>query len=120
VISPVDLTALRELKRRAESPNFSYVGRAQNAEEWITAICHAAPALFAELEALRAEVARLRKGIAAVSSLIDESRGVTGLHLNGDEAPWDELRTGGRFEEWLLDFDAALERGDHHADPVPK
>lgn len=50
----------------------------------------------------------LSRGITAVASLIDESEGVAGLHLNGDLAPWSELRTGGRFEEWLVDFDAAL------------
>jgi hypothetical protein len=38
---------------------------------------------------------------------------VYGLHLNGDGAPWDSLRTGGFFEEWLLDFDkAAQEAGE--------
>ena len=33
-----------------------------------------------------------------VKSLIEESRGVYGLHLNGDESPWSELEQGGRFE----------------------
>ena len=32
----------------------------------------------------------------------------SGLHLNGD-LPW-RVRTGGRFEEWLIAFDDA-ERG---------
>jgi len=58
-------------------------------------------------EKAEAEVERLRKGIAAVSALIADSSGVYGLHLNGDPAPWDELLSGGRFEEWLADFDAA-------------
>lgn len=53
------------------------------------------------------EIERLRKGIAAVSALIADSSGVCGLHLNGDPAPWDELFSGGQFEEWLADFDAA-------------
>ena len=61
----------------------------------------------ARAEKAEAEVERLRKGIAAVSSLIADSSGVYGLHLNGDPAPWDELLSGGRFEEWLADFDAA-------------
>jgi hypothetical protein len=58
----------------------------------------------------------LKKGLAAVSRLIAESYGVTGLHLNGDDAPWDELRTGGHYEEWLKDFDSAIERkeGGNH------
>lgn len=61
------------------------------------------------LERLRADKARLTKGIKAVAALISESYGVTGLHLNGDVAPWSELRTGGRFESWLADFDAAMQ-----------
>lgn len=51
---------------------------------------------------------RLRAGLKAVEGLINDSHGVAGLHLNGDVASWDELRTGGRFEEWLRDFDASL------------
>lgn len=57
---------------------------------------------------LERELAVARKGLEAVASLMDESHGVDGLHLNGDLAPWDELRTGGRFEEWLVAFDDAL------------
>ena len=52
---------------------------------------------------------KLVLGINAVADLIDNSTGVEGLHLNGDIAPWNELRTGGRFESWLVDFDDALE-----------
>ena len=57
---------------------------------------------------LEHELAFAREGLNAVSSLIDESTGVGGLHLNGDFAPWSELRTGGRFETWLAQFDASL------------
>lgn len=60
---------------------------------------------FAELQA---DAARYLKGLKSVQSLINESTGVGGLHLNGDFAPWSELQTGGRFEEWLVDFDAAI------------
>ncbi len=66
------------------------------------------------MEAAEAECARLREALAAVASLIDESDGVAGLHRNGDIATWGELRTGGRFEEWLAPFDAALT----HQDPT--
>lgn len=52
---------------------------------------------------------KLVRGLLAVVSLIHDSQGVAGLHLNGDVAPWSELRTGGRFEEWLYEFDDALE-----------
>lgn len=45
----------------------------------------------------------------SVCELIDSSRGVCGLHLNGDVATWDELRTGGKFEGWLIEFDDALQ-----------
>lgn len=61
-----------------------------------------------KMQEAAAEIERLRKGLAAVDALIRESGGVAGLHLNGDIATWDELRTGGRFEGWLVDFDAAL------------
>jgi hypothetical protein len=58
---------------------------------------------------LRARVAVLEKGLMAVDGLIGESRGVDGLHLNGDVALWEDLRTGGVYEEWLRDYDAALD-----------
>lgn len=51
----------------------------------------------------------LKAGINAVNELIENSVGVAGLHMNGDIASWGSLRTGGRFEEWLADFDAAAE-----------
>lgn len=63
---------------------------------------------LARAEAAEARCAKLEEGIKAVDGLISDSHGVAGLHLNGDIAPWDELRTGGRFEEWLKPFDAAL------------
>ena len=55
-----------------------------------------------------AENEALRKGLDAVQELINHSNGVTGLHLNGAVAPWEELLAGGRFEEWLVDFSAAI------------
>ena len=71
------------------------------------------PTEFAQqLERELAEKTRLlaesRKGLNSVVDLINDSHGVTGLHLNGDVAQWEELRTGGRFEDWLIDFDAAI------------
>lgn len=62
----------------------------------------------AERDTARAALAVLAKGITAVNALICESSGVDGLHLNGDLAKWDDLRTGGRFETWLAPFDDAL------------
>jgi hypothetical protein len=64
-------------------------------------------ALLDAYEAIARDAEILRKGVEAVSCLIDNSHGVSGLHLNGDDAPWAELREGGRFETWLLAFDEA-------------
>lgn len=36
--------------------------------------------------------------VGEIIGLIEESSGVYGLHLNGDNAPWGELENGGRFE----------------------
>lgn len=75
-------------------------------------IKEAAQIIAARDTAIRAESAALLKmceeALEAVESLIKESDGVYGLHLNGSPAPWDELRTGAYFEEWLLPFDKAL------------
>lgn len=57
---------------------------------------------------MEAELAVARKGLEAVETLINDSHGVCGLHLNGDVAPWDELRACGRFGDWLQAFDDAL------------
>jgi hypothetical protein len=61
-----------------------------------------------ERNGLRIELATARKGLEAVSDLIGSSNYVGGLHLNGDPAFWQDLRTGGKYEEWLEAFDAAL------------
>lgn len=63
------------------------------------------------------QLERQRAALIAVSELIDNSEGVYGLHLNGDPSPWDELRTGGRFEGWLLPFDAASAMSAEGQDP---
>lgn len=65
-------------------------------------------ALRATEAGLRERVKELQFGLSEVEKLMDESHGVAGLHLNGDVAPWSELRSGGRFETWLLGFDEAL------------
>jgi len=52
---------------------------------------------------------KLIDGLREVECLIDHTKGVDGLHLNGDFSPWETLRTGGRFEGWLMAFDDALE-----------
>ena len=60
---------------------------------------------------LNAEVERLREAVNAVFDLIEESHGVTGLHLNGDVAPWDELLRGGRYEDWLAPLSDVAKKG---------
>lgn len=45
--------------------------------------------------------------LGSVNDLIADSTGVTGLHLNGDFAPWEELMEGGRYEDWLLSLSTA-------------
>lgn len=72
--------------------------------------------LQAENARLRSELSAARRGLRSVQTLIDHSYGVAGLHLNGDEAPWESLMEGGFYEVWLLDFskaiDAAMGEGD--------
>jgi hypothetical protein len=51
----------------------------------------------------------LSSGIDAVRALINESIGVTGLHLNGEIAFWESLEKEGLFWEWLAEFNAAEE-----------
>jgi hypothetical protein len=62
----------------------------------------------ATIQRLEAERLIMRKGLCAVDALIDNSKGIAGLHLNRDIAFWDQLQTGGKCESWLLDFDAAM------------
>lgn len=47
---------------------------------------------------------KLIAALKAVASLMAESEGVTGLHLNGKIATWDELLCN----EWLSDFHEAM------------
>lgn len=46
-------------------------------------------------------LAGLERLVHDVDDLMDSSTGVTGLHLNGDLAPWSELGEGGQSELWL-------------------
>ena len=62
---------------------------------------------IADIEDYRLQ--KLIAGLLAVERLINESGGIWGLHRNGNNSPWGELRTGGRFENWLYEFDDALE-----------
>jgi hypothetical protein len=44
-----------------------------------------------QIAELRAEVEKYKKFTNGINALISESHGVTGYHLNGDIATWDEL-----------------------------
>lgn len=67
-------------------------------------ICRA----IAEITALRAETELLRAAVKDVCELMVESCGVYGLHRNGAGAPWEEIRRGGEFENWLRNFDRVV------------
>lgn len=58
----------------------------------------------AEAKALREA---LKEVVSTFDDLIAESGGVYGLHLNGDNAPWESLIAGGRFEEWTSGLEVA-------------
>lgn len=62
-------------------------------------------------EKQRDELLAVLEGLTGdIQSLIGESCGIAGLHMNGDIAPWSELEAGGRFERLthLLDAHAAI------------
>lgn len=79
------------------------------------------PLADVEVEFLRGEVKRLAEALAAseasrarlakvvtnLQSLMADSTGVDGLHLNGDVATWREL-CDGQFDMWLGSINALL------------
>ena len=89
---PTNLTALRELARDGlDDPDGKTCEKV-------------ARALLAALDVVEAADG----AVSAVDALADESDGVAGLHLNGDMAPWPELRRGGAFS-WLKDVDVCAD-----------
>ena len=54
--------------------------------------------LIRQLQAAREILPVLKALVADIQGMMSESHGVTGLHLNGDVAPWGELEPGGRLE----------------------
>ena len=76
----------RELLRWLPSP-----GTSDSAE----LVVRPADALSQQPAAVDGLAARL---VDELDGLVGESYGVSGLHLNGDAAPWDDLLPGGRFE----------------------
>lgn len=63
------------------------------------------------LPEVKALVEAARAMLKDVYDLIAQSGGVYDLHLNGDNAPWNELLDGGQFGDWLRSvgqLDAAI------------
>jgi hypothetical protein len=56
---------------------------------------------------LHRDIGLLLSAIGEVRALINESKGVDGLHLNGDVALWSELEDNGKYCEWLWTFNKA-------------
>ena len=83
---------LEERVRELTTENEGYPGIAKDLEDSKETIDRLTAALGAAHEALK-----------QVDDLINESRGVVGLHLNGDEASWDWL-----YQDWLSDLPDAL------------
>ena len=54
-----------------------------------------------QIERQSAALKLAKDALGEMQDLIDESYGVYGLHLNGDESPWSELEQGGRFERLI-------------------
>ena len=75
-----------------------------HAREDVPRLLDALDAETARADVAEARAAGLRAALAGVlrsfDDLVAESYGVTGLHRNGDVAPWNELLEGGHFEEW--------------------
>ena len=85
-----------------EPPEWSNLFGYKNAIDNMREHCEAAEAQRdAALRDLAAAREALRTLLGNIDALIAESQGVSGLHLNGDVATWDELTDGGRFEGWL-------------------
>lgn len=53
-----------------------------------------------------------------VESLISESYGIAGLHMNGDIAPWHEIEVGGQYER-LTNLPLAIEAARAAKEPQP-
>jgi hypothetical protein len=64
-----------------------------------------------ENDRLKADARVMAEAIGEFESLIAQSSGVDGLHLNGDIAPWGDLHGDGRYSAWLSQLSAACEVG---------
>lgn len=115
-----DYEALQaELKKAVAALTGGGFTRCDGPAGWRPPLGNPAGTLIDRIDSLQSECEKLRKGLAAVQDLVTNSEGVAGLHLNGDVAPWDDLREAGRFEEWLIDFDAATQHPDNKPEVAP-
>ena len=61
-----------------------------------------------KIEIDESDLSNIVAGIKAIRTLMSESHGVDGLHLDGDDViKWDSLERGGRFPEWMIMFNFA-------------
>lgn len=63
--------------------------------------------------ALRSRLAQAETALQAVRNLVTDSEGVTGYHLNGDIAAWDEFEEIANLDTTLKNIRATLEGGPH-------
>ena len=75
----------------------------------VDAIARNALAGGSEMET-RCSPDRLRRMVDQFWDLINNSKGVDGLHLNGDLACWEDLLPGGQLEEWLSEMETEEEQ----------
>ena len=67
----------------------------------------------ATIERQRKVVKLSGQALTEVQDLIAESRGVYGLHLNGDKSPWNEIEQGGWFERLVTLPEALAAIAEH-------
>ena len=72
----------------------AHVGKREDAELIATA-----PDMKQEIDQLKAEKADLLEALEEIASVIDESEGVAGWHLNGAVAPWSEFGFAQKIED---------------------
>ena len=65
------------------------------------------PKKHLQMKILENDLEIVSEVIHDVCVLINNSKGVYGLHLNGKNAPWQTLLDGGEHEQWLWRLELA-------------